>query len=62
MNEEFLKKIDLFGTLRKKLFNCQQHYGIQAVKPCTVTSECFTLFLNSTLKNITKNIPNNGKP
>lgn len=60
-NEEFLKKTDVFGNLRKQLQIKQQTHGIQPVKQCTVTSECFAMFVNETIKKLYQNQRGHGK-
>lgn len=45
-HEEFMYKLDFYGTLRKNVFMNQNENKIKYNKPCTITSEGFALYLN----------------
>ena len=48
-HDEFMNKLDFFGTLRQVVFMNQNELKIKANKACTVTSEGFAIYLNQTL-------------
>jgi len=60
-HDEFMYKLDFFGTLRKVVFMNQNELKIKSNKPCTVTSEGFAIYLNQTLQTLLKTLDMKSK-
>ncbi|CDW84180.1 UNKNOWN [Stylonychia lemnae] len=60
-HQDFMTKLDFYGTLRKIVFMNQNDLKIKSNKPCTITSEGFAIYLNQTLQTLLKNLEMKSK-